>query len=403
MYYRQPRYFGDFHCIGNACPDNCCYGWRIDWTAEEVNKLKNAENISPELKELVEKSFKENTDLEGQYQIKFDENGRCSFLAEDGLCRIQRELGVEYMSETCMVYPRKYIVVGDSVNSFCNMSCREVVTRLINDEKAMDLVNLPVKEEKTLRKNVSFDTPEKLALYPERKYRKELMTFFYDILSDKRHDVETNIVLGALAAQSLTKLVDNREIDRIPEALKSLKAQMHNAAQLKMIENIKPNYHLRFGMVGHLMKTMVGFSVVNALNDETGTPNIDYYNTAYTKLNEIFKDRPFYLRNIALNLLFELDVPFKYSDSTIFENYSLFVVSYACIKLNMISIAGSDDELSISVQNQVFHYKGDERFVGLTAIFCRAICQSDIKGELLLAYLRELKITSPAYLALLVK
>lgn len=404
MYYRQPRYFGDFHCIGNACPDNCCYGWRIDWYTDEVEKLKIAKDkMSPDLRELVDKSFELNVELDNQYQILFDEKGRCSFLTEDGLCRIQRELGVEYMSETCMVYPRRYVSAGNTIYSFCNMSCREVITKLINDEKAMDMVNIPVKKEKTLRRNISFFSSEDLALHPELKFNEELIEFFFNILADKKHDVETNIILGALAAQALTKLVDNGETDRIPEAIKSLRAQMHNPAQLKMIEDIKPNYRLRFGVIEHLIKNIIGFSFIRTLSDETGTPNIDYYDAAYAKLNEIFKDRPFYLRNIALNLMLELDVPFKFKDMTIYENYSLFVVSYACIKLNLISIALADEELFIKMQKQTFHYKGDERFAGLTAIFCRGICQNNSKGKLLLAYLKEFKITSPAYLALLVK
>ena len=99
MYYRQPRYFTDFHCIGGDCPDNCCYGWIIDWKAEEINKLRSAPDMSEDLRALINKSFTSIADYEGHYKIKFDERGKCPLLADDGFCRIQRELGVEYMSE----------------------------------------------------------------------------------------------------------------------------------------------------------------------------------------------------------------------------------------------------------------------------------------------------------------
>ncbi len=403
MYYRQPRYYADYHCIGNACPDNCCYGWRIDWKKEEVDKLKSAENCSPELRELIEKTFVPNEALEGKYRIAFNQQKRCPLLTEDGLCRIQRELGVEYMSTTCMVYPRRYVVINDSVYCFCHSSCREVMRYLINDEKSMDLINTPIKQSKILH-NVVTDSQEELTAHPELKYHGEVFELFYELIADKKHDVETNIILGALAAQALTKLVAAGDVDAIPEALKSLKSQMHNGAQLKSIENIRPNYHLRFGFIGKILKEIVGYSTVGFLNDPSGNPNVMYYNTANQYLNEIFKNRPFFLRNIALNLLFELFVPFKFKEKTIFENYSLFAVTYACIKLNMISLASMGrGKVNLGLLGKEIHYDGEDKFYGMSAIISRYICQNDRNQKAILNLLAEHKFTSPAYLALLVK
>ncbi len=403
MYYRQPRYYADFHCIGTDCPDNCCYDWNILWKKEEVDKLKSAENCSPELKELIEKAFIPNKVFEGNFKIAFNEIRRCPLLTEDGLCRIQRELGVEYMSNTCMIYPREYHITGTVIYCTCYLSCREVMRHLINDEKSMDLINIPVKQSETLR-NALKDSPEDLAAHPELKYRSELFEFFYELISDKKHDVETNIIIGALAAQALTKLVNTGDIDRIPETLKALKAQTHNGAQLKSIENIRPNYHLRFGFIGKILKEIVGSSMVGMLNNQNGTPSVMLYNTANKYLNEIFKDRPFYLRNIALNLLLEFAVPFNFRDKTIFENYSLFAVAYACLKLNMIAIAiNGDGDARIDVQGKQILYTGEDKFVGLTSIICRGLCQNTGKQKKILNLLAEHKFTSPAYLALLVK
>lgn len=403
MYFRQPEYFGKFHCIGNACPDNCCYGWRIDWRKEEIDKLKKAEDkMSSKLKELVEMSFIPNKEIEGKFQINFNEQGRCPCLTEDGLCRIQKELGADYLSGTCMVYPRRFIATKEIIYRFCHMSCREVLTNLLNNEKAMGLINSKIDVEK-ISDNMIYDSPEALNKYPEKKYRAELLEFFYELMNDNKHDITTNIVLGALAAQSLTKLVEQGEIERIPEALISFKSQMHNGSQLRSIENLKPNYHLRFGLIGKLMQEIVGFNFIENLKDKTGTPNISLYCVALNRLNKIFKDRPFFLRNIALNLLLELAVPFTLENRTIFENYTLFAASFACIKLNLISVAMLEDEVKVNVLGQTFHYYGEERFAGLTAIICRGICQNTPKEQLVVDFLNKYKITSPAYIALLVK
>lgn len=401
MYYRQPRYFGEFRCIGSGCPDNCCRDWRIDWKKEEIDKLKTAENCSPELREIIEKAFVPNETNE-LYRIDLNEKKSCPFLTGEGLCYIQRELGVEYMSHTCTIYPRKYFAANPAFYRSCFSSCREIMRRLINDEKSAELINIPVKKPETV--TAELYTPEGIAANPELKYYGELLEFFYEIIADKRHDVETNIILGALAAQALTKLVGKGDADKIPETLKQLKAQMHNAAQLKSIENIKPNYHLRFGFVGKILGGMVGYSMISTLNDQTGTPNIDLYNKASERLNEIFKDRPFYLRNIALNLLLELHIPFIFLKKTIFENYSLFAVIFACIKLNMIALAVTGTgEINLDLFGNKIHYDGEDKFVGLTAMICRSLCQSEEKQKALLKVLEEFKFTSPAYIALLVK
>ncbi len=401
-YYRQPNYFGEFHCIGTSCPDNCCYGWRIDWKKEEIDKLKAAENCSPKLRELIENSFVPNVFLKEEYQISFNEQKVCPFLTEEGLCRIQRELGADFLSYTCTIYPRIYFVADPAVYRLCHSSCREIMRRLINDEKSMELINVGVRQRETAIAHQF--APEKIAAQPELKYRGELFEFFYEIIADKRHDVETNIILGALAAQALTKLIDKGGADKIPETLKQLKAQMHNAAQLKSIENIKPNYHLRFGFIGKVLSGLIGHSMISALNDQTGTPNIDLYDAAVERLNEIFKDRPFYLRNIALNILLEFSLPLHIIDATIFENYSLFAVIIACIKLNMIALAVTGrGEINLNLYGNMIHYDGEDKFVGLTSMICRSLCQSPDKQNALLKLLEEFKFTSPAYIALLVK
>lgn len=402
FYYRQPRYFNDFHCIGSECRNNCCYGWTISWEKDEVEKVINAETITPDLKNIIEKSFIPDEKSPGHYKVQFNEQGKCPCVTEDGLCRIQKELGAEYLSNTCMSYPRNYIVINDVIYRFCNTSCYVVMDRLLNVEKSMDLVNCKTPAGTIIHPNIN-DSPKSIEMYPEIKYRGQLLEFFYELIGDKKHDVETNIILGALAAQSLTKLVEKREYGRIPEALKSFKAQMHDGAQLKAIENIKPNYHLRFGFIGKILDEIIGTSPINSLRDPTGTPNVVLYELGSRLLMERFKDRPFFMRNIALNLLFELAVPFKFLGRTIFENYSLFAVAYACLKLDLIAAEIAGKSGNVEYMGQHFHYEGEERFSGLASIICRGLCQNRYLEQNLLTFLKEHNFTTPAYLALLVK
>lgn len=400
MYYRQPRYFGGFKCLGGACTNTCCVGWRIDWKKEEIDKVANAPNCSPELKELVEKSFEkqENSD---KYAVALDNKKRCPLLTEDNFCRVQRELGEEYLSDTCKIYPRHHSILGNTVYRYCSMSCPEIMRNLLNDEKSMDLVNIKVTQETTVRVS-KLNTPEMLQKHPEIKYCAELREFFYEIIADKKHDIETSIILGALTAQSISKLVENGDYDRIPEAIKQIKPQLHNGAQLKSIENIKPNYYIKLGVLGELLKNLLDMNVMMALIDNEGRPNIDLYLQGEERLANTFADRPFYLRNIALNMFLSFDMPFKLRDNTIFENYSIFVTALALFKLNVIATA----ELTERVDDKEIHSNREntEKYINKSAtLISRKLCHNDLNLKDLLGELKRHNFTSPAYLALLIK
>lgn len=411
MYYRQPKYFGGFKCIGGTCTNSCCYNWRIDWNKNEIDKIKNSPDCSDELRELVEKSFSYNEEL-NKYIVILNEHAGCPFLTEDNLCHIQRELGEEYLSYTCTVYPRHFISCGNTVYRYCNMSCPEVMKKMLHDERSMDLVNVPVKENANFLTSYR-NTPEKLKAHPELKYRGELLELFYEIIGDKKHDVETNIILGALAAQSLTKLVEAEDYDSIPQAIKDIRSQIHNGAQLKLIENIKPNYNVKLGFLSQVVRGINPVNVMSALTDSTGTLNIDLYLLGEKRLAETFNDNPFYLRNIALNLLLELGTPFKLEDKTIFENYCLFAAAFAAFKLNVIATAelggraetdsGAavvDCNTDAKIQAKV---NSEKHVIKSAAIISRPLCHNPGASIDLLKLLHKNKLVTPGYIALLVK
>lgn len=401
MYYRQPRYFNEFKCIGGECIATCCYGWRIDWTTEEIDKVKNAEGISPELKGLVEKTFITLKDDSERCAVEFDERNKCPCVTEEGLCRIQKELGAEYLSYTCTSYPRHTIATGKIYYRSCDSSCPEIIKKILNDEHSTDLINTPKKD---VVKHVNVqNNPEVKRKYPEIQYCTELLEFFHELISDKKIPVETAIILGALAAQKLTEIVAIKEYDRIPEALKAFRKQFHNAEQLKAIENIKPNYYLKFGFLSELIEKVVENGATALLHDETGTLNIDLYNRGEQGLREALKGREFFLRNLALNLLFEFAVPFKFEEKTILENYGLFVAAFGLLKLNLIAVCSTEKGITMRTHGQEFVYHGDDKIVGMTAIICRGICQNSNKAKMVIGLLNDNKFTTPAYLALLVK
>ncbi len=78
LYYKQPKYYKDFYCIGGECPINCCHGWQIDWKKDEYDRLISAE-LPDELRDITNHAFFYNI-KNGRYNLDFAEDGNCIFL-----------------------------------------------------------------------------------------------------------------------------------------------------------------------------------------------------------------------------------------------------------------------------------------------------------------------------------
>ena len=104
----KPSYFDTFHCIASACPDSCCKEWDI---LVDPKKTAFYRSLPGELGERLRRVMKEDN---GETYMTI-ENGRCPMWRNDGLCRIQAELGEEALCKTCREFPRLTHDYGDFV------------------------------------------------------------------------------------------------------------------------------------------------------------------------------------------------------------------------------------------------------------------------------------------------
>lgn len=384
QFYRQPRYYNDFSCIGGSCPMSCCLVWRIDWLKNEVEKLKNAE-CSDELRTLIDNSFVQDKDNSEVFVIKMDNKKRCPFLTEDNFCIIQRELGAEYLSHTCMVYPRNSRLSGNTVLNYCNLSCFRIMDMLCNESNCMILENYISKSKKICK--VDIDKDVDIFNHPEFKYRQQLFEFFYEIISDDSHSVETSIILGALAAQSISKLIEKGAYDKIPESIPILKKQLKNPEQIKKLENINQNYAIKLGFASEISRLIIRSDMIKLISEEDGGISAAKYNDGMRKFRDDFADRPFALRNIALNLLLECKMPFRNNEYSLYENYCYFAAAFAAIKFVAASFYVS---------------KGEYEFKTSAAYISRAFAHNDLNVKQIIDIYNSFNCTSPAYIAIIV-
>ena len=118
-----PEYYHKFHCIASDCPDSCCKEWSVDVdtdTAVFYRALPGA--LGERLREVL-------LDTEDGVVMKI-EDGRCPMWRQDGLCRIQAELGHDALCQVCRDFPRLHHDYGELVELGLELSCPEAA-RLI--------------------------------------------------------------------------------------------------------------------------------------------------------------------------------------------------------------------------------------------------------------------------------
>lgn len=402
LHYKQPKYYNKFKCIGGKCTVSCCERWSIDWYGHEIKKVKDA-NPSDELKELLEKSFKEKldtfnfsdlrTDEEKRYSIILKENGNCPFHNEEGLCMIQKELGEEYLSETCTIYPRKHFIHKENIIRSCYNSCPAVLDLLSEDINAVRLESQYTESDFHYRLSSDGDKLERLENYPVLNYRMELMEFYNKLITDRNVSLETAIVLGALASKRFTDAVESNKLDEIPVLIKEYEAKLKDKATIKAIDEIKPNPIVQFKFVNNLLVTFFEDRdiQINISNLHDGEKLVsENYTRGLENLNNTFKGREFFFKNIAANLLLNFNMPFYLKEGTILENYTYYALAVASMKLIGISVA--EHELNI-----------EEKYKNSVSILNRAFSHSPAAAKRIMESMKESGFTSAAHVALLIK
>ena len=121
----KPSYFDTFRCIAERCPDSCCKEWDV---LVDDDKAAIYRTLPGVLGDRLRQVLKEE---DGAVYMTI-ENRRCPMWREDGLCRIQAELGEEFLCKTCREFPRLTHDYGDFIEFGLELSCPEAARIILN-------------------------------------------------------------------------------------------------------------------------------------------------------------------------------------------------------------------------------------------------------------------------------
>ncbi|MDP4302039.1 flagellin lysine-N-methylase [Leptothrix discophora] len=134
---QMPRYLQAFQCVGPACPETCCSGWRVTIDKATFKKMK-AIGDEPLRRRIAIHLVKDDDSNPAAWgHLQMEDNGDCGFLDADRLCSIQKQLGANALSDTCNHYPRQFQQVDGEHRVQATLSCPEAARLALTDAEAM--------------------------------------------------------------------------------------------------------------------------------------------------------------------------------------------------------------------------------------------------------------------------
>jgi len=132
----KSSHFDIFRCIAAACPDSCCKEWSVAVDPDSATRYRALPGaLGDRLRQVL-------SDEDGQTLMTI-ENLRCPMWRQDGLCRIQAELGHDALCKTCRDFPRLTHDYGEFQEWGLELSCPEAARLILTSPVHTLTVELP--------------------------------------------------------------------------------------------------------------------------------------------------------------------------------------------------------------------------------------------------------------------
>lgn len=362
-------YMRDFSCIGGQCEDSCCTaGWDIYINRSMYKKYKKA--VHPDLKDLFENKVKRiKTNPSDAVYAKFElcSDGSCPFLTEDGLCKIQKYLGEEYLSVVCCNFPRVLTQVNGTIEKSAVLSCPEAARKILLNPNGIEFdrieerlgtcyLNLPP---------INTSDSEKPAI----EFFWELRIFSIQLMQNRKYPVSDRLIILGMFFLDIQECIDNKHAEDIPKIIQEFNTSITNGELDEPLSEIPVLSEIQVEFLKLLLETIVRLKtksysecldyVMEGINYRAGITQEEVsnnYRVIYDNYYLPFMSKHEYiLENYLVNYIFSNLFPCGQFEST-YQEYLILVVHYALIKFHLIGMAGYHKEISFEIVIKAFQY-----------------------------------------------
>ncbi|MDR0331790.1 MAG: flagellin lysine-N-methylase [Chitinispirillales bacterium] len=356
----QPEYLSRFSCIGGACEDSCCSGWRVSVdkkTFLEYRRVKD-KALAPLLDEFVKRERKEGVKSDEAYAKINMVKGRCPLQDAQNLCLIQTTLGYGALCDVCAVYPRLYKIIDKKLERCATVSCPEAARLVLNNP---DGIGFETVEE---GKGVGRIPDRAPSLAPgDAKYAAKPAKFFWEIrmvgltlLQNREYTVGQRLILLGLLCRKIDELDESGRVEEIPNMLETFGASVDDGSLRPDLDAVEGSFGIQLRLAKELtderlkmeliaskvylvcmVETLAGIEFVADTPEATimkkYVENRDKYVLPY------LKDKEYVLENFVVNEFFARLMPISIN-KTAWDSYLYLCVLFGMVKLHLNGMGG---------------------------------------------------------------
>lgn len=404
----QPQYLSTFQCIGPACEDSCCIGWRVQIDKETYQRYRECPDtdLRPQMDAKV-KRHRTNAGESNYAKIKLNKDGSCPFIDADKLCSIQRKLGEDYLSVTCATYPRTVNTVNHVLEKSLTMSCPEAARLALLDPRLMSFDETVEEGSRHRHGGRVIDTADYKTIYTPLKYFWELRIFIIALIQNRAYPLWQRLIILGLFCRQLEAFIDEGKVQEIPLLIgryinyleqgdfrEELNAVPHELTiQMELMKEIADERVASGVTSKRFMECFAEFLL--GIQYTAGSAKEDigqrYAQAAQDYYHPLMEQHEYILENYLVNYVFKNLFPFD-GEKRVFDNYVKLIVHYAMIKLFLIGMAGCHKE----------NFNTDH-VVKLIQSFSKTVEHNAAYLKNILALLRANGFNTMPYMAILIK
>jgi lysine-N-methylase len=354
-----PSYIREFSCIGSACEDTCCSGWRVNIDEETYKKYKKVKNF--EMKSRLEKNITRNRSnpIKNNVAKMKMKDGNCSFLSKEGWCDIQSNLGEDYLCNTCAIYPRRINKVNNVIEQSLTLSCPEAARLVLLNESGISYEQ--GQEEMQIREISSvINTSSKGIITHWKNCIDEYRYITILILQTRYYTLEERLLILGMFYNQLEDCVEEKQLNKIPDILGQYLKCVEDYTFKGAFNNISNRLDIQLQLCRELVILRLNQGITSSrylecsrdmmegLKIEASTTNEEIQNNykySYDRYYEPFMQQYEYmLENYLVNYVFKNCMPID-CESPI-ESYSRMILHYSLIKLHLVGMANHHNGLT---------------------------------------------------------
>ena len=350
-----PRYVSRFSCVGPACEDTCCTGWRVAIDKKTFNAYRQTKH--PELNPLfaanVKRQRSQSSDSNyARIELKAD-SGECP-LMEESLCAVHKKLNETYLSDTCFSYPRNSRNFGGQHEQALTLSCPEAARQALLAPDAFEFVEEMI----IVRPDVVTNIKPKQGVPLEQM--NEVRIFCLNLMRSEDLELWQRLAVLGVFCESLTETLASGGHAAIPSLLEGFVTMVEEGMVLDALAGTQPNHAIQarvFALLwqgkthgtGSAHQNRVSAAVATGLSGAAGgevsvEKLVESYTHGLMRLPEALQAAPHLLEHYILNEMFTELFPF-HGALTPFEHYLRLISRFGLVRMMLAAQCNTDGAL----------------------------------------------------------